>query len=119
MIKLLWPSRPRSCKPGSIRNGDAVAGWLYGIVPFSYANSLFGYWVNRQHMIAVQFILMAVAWTHACIGLYFWLRMKRFFRWAAPILLSIAVLLPPLAMLGAHQGAQEVIRRIRHGARKI
>ena len=96
-----------------------VAGWLYGIVPFSYANSLFGYWVNRQHMIAVQFILMAVAWTHACIGLYFWLRMKRFFRWAAPILLAIAVLLPPLAMLGAHQGAQEVIRRIRHGARKI
>jgi len=93
-----------------------VAGWLYGIVPFSYANSLFGYWVSRQHMIAVQFILLTVAWTHACIGLYFWLRMKSFFRWAAPILLSIAVLLPPLAMLGAHQGAQEVIRRAKDPA---
>ena len=93
-----------------------VAGWLYDIVPFSYANSLFGYWMTRQHMIAVQFILLAVAWTHACIGLYFWLRMKPFFRWAAPILLSIAVLLPPLAMLGAHQGAQEVIRRAKDPA---
>ncbi len=60
-------------------------------------------------MIAVQFMLMTVAWTHACIGLYFWLRLKPFFKWAAPILLAIAVLLPPLAMIGAHHGAREVI----------
>ena len=39
---------------------------------------------TRPHMIAVQFILLTVAWTHACIGLYFWLRLKPFFRWAAP-----------------------------------
>jgi adenylate cyclase len=32
-----------------------------------------------------------------------------FFKWAAPILLSVAVLLPPLAMIGAHHGAEEVI----------
>jgi len=88
-----------------------VSGWLYDWPPSTYVNPLFGYWGNRQYMIAVQFILLTVAWTHACIGLYFWLRMKPFFRWAAPILLSIAVLMPPLAMLGAHQGAQEVIRR--------
>ena len=93
-----------------------VGGWIYDIAPTSYANPLFSYWVARQHMIAVQMILMTVAWTHACIGLYFWLRMKRFFRWAAPILLSIAVLLPPLAMLGAHQGAQDVIRRAKDPA---
>ena len=45
---------------------------------------------------------------HACIGLYFWLRLKPFFKWAAPILLAVAVLLPPLAMIGAHHGAEEV-----------
>jgi adenylate cyclase len=49
-----------------------------------------------------------VAWTHACIGLYFWLRLKPFFAWAGPILLAIAVLTPALAMIGAHQGAREV-----------
>src|SRR6476619_4898789 len=87
-----------------------VAGWLYDWPPLPYANVLFAYWSTRPHMIAVQLILMTVAWTHACIGLYFWLRMKRFFRCAAPILLSIAVLLPPLAMLGAHQGAREVVQ---------
>jgi adenylate cyclase len=93
-----------------------VAGWLYGNPPVPYANPLLGYWVTRPHMVGVQMILMTVAWTHACIGLYFWLRMKPFFRWAAPILLSVAVLLPPLAMLGAHQGAQDVIRHVKDPA---
>ena len=87
-----------------------VAGWIYGAEPVPYSNPLLGYWTTRPHMIAVQFILLTIAWTHACIGLYFWLRLKPFFRWAGPILLSIAVLLPPLAMLGAHHGAQEVIQ---------
>src|SRR6185503_11693861 len=96
--------------------GQRVAGWIYDLPPLPYANPLFGYWVTRPHMVTVQMILMTVAWTHACIGLYFWLRMKPFFRWAAPILLSIAVLLPPLAMLGVHQGAQEVIRRAKDPA---
>ena len=93
-----------------------VSGLLYDWPPSSYATPLFSYWVNRQYLIAVQFILLTVAWTHGCIGLYFWLRMKPFFRWAAPILLSIAVLLPPLAMLGAHQGAQDVIRHAKDPA---
>src|SRR5436189_3709570 len=49
-----------------------VAGWVLGAVPVNYARPLFAYWVPRPHMIAVQFILLTVAWTHACIGLYFW-----------------------------------------------
>lgn len=86
-----------------------VAGWVFGRGPVHYAGPLFAYWVARPHMVAVQFTLLTIAWTHACIGLYFWLRLKPFFKWAAPILLSVAVLLPPLAMIGAHHGAEEVI----------
>jgi adenylate cyclase len=85
-----------------------VAGWVFGRDPVHYAAPLFAYWVLRPHMIAVQFALLTIAWTHGCIGLYFWLRLKPFFKWAAPILLAIAVLLPPLAMIGAHHGAEEV-----------
>src|SRR5439155_3766082 len=85
-------------------------GALFGLAPPNYAGPLFAYWVLRKHMIAVQFILLTVAWTHACIGLYFWLRLKSFFSWGAPILLAIAVLMPPLAMIGAHQGGRDVIR---------
>jgi len=86
-----------------------VSGWLFGREPAHYALTLFAYWVTRQHMIAVQFILLTIAWTHACIGLYFWLRLKPFFKWAWPVLFAIAVLLPPSAMMGAHHGAQEIV----------
>ena len=86
-----------------------VGGIVFNLPPPHYSAPLFGYWMLRPHMVAVQFILLTVAWTHACIGLYFWLRLKAFFKWAGPILLAVAVLLPPLAMIGAHHGAREVI----------
>ncbi len=82
-----------------------LGGLLYGRDPPFYSGVLFAYWVNRPYMIGVQFILLTVAWTHACIGLYFWLRLKPFFKWAAPFLLAIAVLLPPLAISGTNAAA--------------
>jgi adenylate cyclase len=88
-----------------------VGGLLFGRDPPTYAAPLLAYWVARPYMAGVQFLLLTVAWTHACIGLYFWLRLKPFFKWAAPFLLAIAVLLPPLAMTGAHRGAHETIER--------
>ena len=87
-----------------------VAGWLLGRGAPHYAGPLFQYWGPRPHMIAVQFVLLTVAWTHACIGLYFWLRLKPFFKWAWPFLFAMAVALPLLAMSGAHQGGREVAR---------
>ncbi|HSP49166.1 MAG TPA: adenylate/guanylate cyclase domain-containing protein [Pseudolabrys sp.] len=87
-----------------------IAGLMFDADPVNYASPLFAYWSVRPYMIFVQFALLTVAWTHACIGLYFWLRMKPFFKWAAPILLAVAILLPPLAMIGAHHGAREVIQ---------
>jgi adenylate cyclase len=82
---------------------------MFGRDPPLYASPLLAYWVARPHMMTVQFVLLSVAWIHACIGLYFWLRLKPFYRWAWPLLFAIAVLLPPLAMTGTHRGAHEVI----------
>jgi adenylate cyclase len=87
---------------------ERLSGALFGLPPFNYASALYTYWVAAPYNIAVQFISLTVAWTHACIGLYFWLRLKSFFDWAAPILLAIAILLPALAMIGAHHGGREV-----------
>jgi adenylate cyclase len=89
--------------------GTRLSGLLYGVAPPNYASALFAYWSLRPDLIVVQFALLTIAWLHGCIGLYFWLRMKSFFSWAAPFLLAIAVLMPPLAMIGAHHGAHEVI----------
>lgn len=87
---------------------ERLSGALFGWPPFNYASALYSYWVTAPYNIAVQFISLTVAWTHACIGLYFWLRLKSFFDWAAPVLLSVAVLMPALAMIGAHHGGREV-----------
>src|SRR5215472_11490355 len=87
---------------------ERLPGALFGVPPFNYATPLFAYWVSAPYNIAIQFISLTVAWTHACIGLYFWLRMKSFFDWAAPYLLAVAILLPTLAMIGAHHGGREV-----------
>jgi len=90
--------------------GARGGGLLFGRGPPNYASVLLGYWVARPFMIPVQYVLLTVAWTHGCIGLYFWLRLKPFFKWAAPFLLAVAVLLPPLAMLGVYQGGREAIQ---------
>jgi adenylate cyclase len=88
-----------------------LSGFMFGREAPNYATPLLGYWVSRPYMVTVQFILLVVAWTHACIGLYFWLRLKPFFKRAMPFLLAVAVLLPALAMTGANHAAEEVIRR--------
>ena len=74
-----------------------------------YAQALAVYWITRPWQHWLQFTLLLVAWTHGCIGLYFWLRLKRFFSAAAPYLLTAAVLIPTLALLGVIQGAREVM----------
>jgi adenylate cyclase len=57
----------------------------------------------------MMFAVLVIAWTHGCIGLYFWLRMRAFYRAAAPFLLAGAVLIPTLAMLGLYQGGRNVV----------
>src|ERR1700694_1452724 len=44
-----------------------LGGLLFGRDPPFYSGVLFAYWVNRPYMIGVQFVLLTVAWTHACI----------------------------------------------------
>jgi adenylate cyclase len=51
-----------------------------------------------------------VAWTHGCIGMYLWLRLRPFFPRVAPLLLAGAILLPSLALLGIYQQGRTVLR---------
>jgi len=56
-----------------------------------------------------MFAAILASWIHGCIGLHLWLRMKPFYRRAAPWLFAAAVLLPALAMLGVYQGGRSVV----------
>ncbi len=88
--------------------GVRLGQTLYGHEKL-YPQVLFVYWVWAPWRIWMMLAVMTVAWVHGCIGLYFWLRMKAFYRRAAPFLLAAAVLIPTLAMLGFYQGGRIVI----------
>jgi adenylate cyclase len=74
-----------------------------------YRHALFLYWVVSPQIAGLkQLLLFIIAWLHACIGLYLWLRVKPHFRQVAPVLLVLAVLLPTTAALGVVQGGRQV-----------
>ncbi len=74
-----------------------------------YPQVFYAYWVYAPEQKWRMLLVTLVAWIHGCIGLYFWLRMKPFYRWAAPYLLGLAILAPTLAMLGLYQGGRQVV----------
>jgi adenylate cyclase len=73
-----------------------------------YPQELYSFWVARPYKVWVMSAVLLIAWVHGSIGLYFWLRMKAFFKRAAPFLLAAAVLVPTLALLGFYQGGRSV-----------
>jgi adenylate cyclase len=87
--------------------GERLAFSLYGLHR-TYAFALYTFWVARPDLGVMQATLILVAWIHGCIGLYFWLRLKSFFRRVAPVLLGLVVLLPALALLGFYQQGRAV-----------
>ena len=88
--------------------GVRLGQTLYGHEKL-YPQVLFLYWVSAPYRIWLMLAVMTIAWVHGCIGLYLWLRMKAFFKRAAPFLLAAAVLIPTLAMLGFYQGGRKII----------
>src|SRR5947199_5528315 len=87
-----------------VRLGQA----LFGHEKF-YPQVFYAYWVVWPYKMWLMFFVLIVAWVHGCIGLYFWLRMRAFFKSAGPFLLAAAVLIPTLAMLGLYQGGRSVV----------
>jgi adenylate cyclase len=74
-----------------------------------YPQVFFAYWIVWPLKAWLMFAVLIISWVHGCIGLYFWLRMKAFYKTAAPFLLAVAVLVPTLAMLGLYQGGRNVV----------
>jgi adenylate cyclase len=74
-----------------------------------YAQEFYSFWVASPRLGALQVSVLIVAWIHGCIGVYFWLRLKRFFQRAKPALLCAAIMLPLLALLGFFQGGRAVL----------
>ncbi len=87
--------------------GTRVANAMFGTEDL-YTRVVLSIWVVNPWTGFRQFSLLAVAWTHGCIGLHFWLRLRSWYRRLFPVLLSAYVLVPVLALLGIAEAGREV-----------
>jgi adenylate cyclase len=88
--------------------GTRIAWWHAG-TDDRYARVLLHFWVLAPERGAWQAVTLIVAWTHACIGLHYWLRFRPGYARAAPGLLATALLLPAAALAGFVAGGREVM----------
>jgi adenylate cyclase len=86
--------------------GTRVATTLFEVTD-SYARTVLTLWEIDPWGGARQALVLIVAWTHACIGIHFWLRLRPWYPRVAPLLYAVAVLLPTLALLGFAGGGRE------------
>ena len=87
---------------------ERLSGALFGWPPFNYASALYAYWVTAPYndCRAVHF-----ADGRMDARLYrplFLATVEIILRLGGAMLLAVAVLMPPLAMIGAHHGGREV-----------
>ncbi|USG61156.1 adenylate/guanylate cyclase domain-containing protein [Sneathiella marina] len=87
--------------------GTRVVHEIYGIDD-SYAFVLFSLWVATPLQALLQSAALIFAWVHGCLGVHFWLRLKPWYSSAFPILYSLSLALPILALTGFINGANEV-----------
>src|SRR3546814_18948735 len=77
----------------------------------SYLYVVTAHWAFDPIDALQQAVLVLVVWSHGCIGLHLWLRLKPWYPTAAPAALAIAVLLPALALSG-YLAARSEERRV-------
>jgi adenylate cyclase len=87
--------------------GTRIAWWHAG-TDDRYARVLMIFWVLAPERGAWQAVALTAAWTHACIGVHYWLRFRTWYPRVAVWLLAVALLLPAAALAGFVAGGREV-----------
>ena len=89
-----------------------VAKSFFDVDTAYYSNVIVALWHAHPFNGVLQGLLLVVAWTHACIGLRYRLRLKPWYDRAQPLLYAFVLLVPVLALLGYAQAGREVLERI-------
>jgi adenylate cyclase len=78
----------------------------------SYYNTvLIVQWVIFPWLGVVQTLAVLAVWTHACIGIHYWLRTKPWYPPWRPLLFAFAMLLPTLALAGYVTAGNQILRQ--------
>jgi adenylate cyclase len=102
--------------------GTRILHELYGYHD-SYRAIVHTLWITSPTNGVRQTVLLMIVWIHGCIGVHFWLRYRSWYQSIAPVILSFAIILPLLALLGfaamgktvEHMAAQDDERGYRGG----
>ncbi len=94
--------------------GTKVADEFYG-THSTYETVLASHWLGPPVLFAPWFVYLHMAailtvWIHACIGLHFWLRTKRWYAAWLPAFGIAAILIPALALAGYISGGNQIVR---------
>lgn len=92
--------------------GTRVAHAWFGVED-AYTLVLMRLWELRPDLGLRQSVLLVLAWLHGALGLHLWLRLRPWYARAAPWLLSAAVLMPSLGLLGFASGGRAAALRAR------
>ncbi len=78
----------------------------------TYYNTVFiAQWLKHPWLGAVQMFAVITVWIHACIGIHYWLRTKRWYPAWRPLFFGVGLLLPTLALAGYVTGGNQVLRQ--------
>ncbi len=92
---------------------------LYYGVKISYPLVLSFHWVIDPVNALIQITALLLAWSHACIGLHFWLRTKSWYPHLQPYMALTAILIPTLAMTGYVSAGNKLLMDLKAGTRSI
>jgi adenylate cyclase len=89
--------------------GTRVAHDFFGTDNQYYTYLLWLFFVRSPDHGYLQMLALVVAWTHAMIGLHFWLKVRPWYGRVHPAALVIAVLVPVLSLLGMIEAGRQVV----------
>ncbi len=88
------------------------AAWSFHGLDKGYIAELDALWIATPAWGYLQMAVLLAAWSHACLGLTFLLRLRRWFpRWQGALLVA-AILIPVLALMGFAAGGREAARAL-------
>lgn len=74
----------------------------------TYPEIVYALWTSPS-LLTVQTLALVLAWTHGCLGMWFWLRGRGWYERYAPFFHMGAIIIPVLALLGFYVTAQDVV----------
>ena len=85
-----------------------ISNNFFGTSIDNYTFVLWALLVHAPERGVIQLIVLVVAWGHAMIGLHFWLRVRPWYARLREPALTVAVLVPVLALLGIFEAGRHV-----------